>query len=31
MIFLIVKVFLFGFEDVSRRDIMTEKDEVTEE
>ena len=31
MIFLIVKVFLFDFEDAGRMNIMTEKDEVTEE
>ena len=31
MIFLIIKIFFFGFEDVGRRNIVTEKDEVTEE
>ena len=28
---LTVKVFFFDFEDAGRRDIVTEKDEVTEE
>ena len=31
MIFLIIKVFFFGFKDADRRNIVTEKDEVTEE
>ena len=31
MIFLIIKVFLFGFKDADRRDIVTEEDKVTEE
>ena len=31
MIFLIVKIFLFGFENAGRRDIVIEKDEVIKE
>ena len=31
MTFLIIKVLSFGFEDTDRRDIVTEKDKVTEE
>ena len=30
MTLLIIKVFLFGFKDAGRRDIVTEKDKVTE-
>ena len=31
MTFLIIKVFFFDFENAGRRDIVTEKDKVTEE
>ena len=31
MTLLIIKVFSFGFEDAGRRDIVIEKDKVTEE
>ena len=31
MILLTVKIFFFGFEDAGRRNIVTEKDKVTEE
>ena len=31
MIFLIIKIFFFDFKDAGRRDIVTEKDKVTEE
>ena len=31
MIFLTIKVFLFGFKDADRKDIVTEEDKVTEE
>ena len=30
IILLIIKVFLFGFENADRMDIVTEEDEVTE-
>ena len=31
MILLIIKVFLFSFEDADKRNIVTEKDKITEE
>ena len=31
MIFLIIKIFFFDFKNAGRRDIVTEKDKVTEE